>query len=380
MDNMAQYRDEIADLNLTDAERTQLLQQYYEQLQQEYGVFLTTALDDAKWIEGEFGVIDHNLINDWDETTLAAVTNFETLEDMQDAFITASNVMVDDLEVTYERWVNDWQTVLTTAGDDAANYGEQVKTESENVIQYGQDVVDAYKDQVEQQEKEVWEPALANLTSFLTEWKKKIDEQIAKNVELVTSIDSLIRKYGELATKAEEAASKATAAAAKAQAAAQSAASAASSAANSATSAAGSRDRAQNSPTNTTTTSSVGGSSGLGRSYMMYMDSGGYTGEWGNEGRIAMLHEKELVLNKTDTSNILKTVDAVRDIASQLSANASISAAGLGELKSIGIGAGTQFEQVVNITAEFPDAVYHDEIKEAFDNLLGRTAQYLLRK
>ena len=93
-----------------------------------------------------------------------------------------------------------------------------------------------------------------------------------------------------------------------------------------------------------------------------------------------MLHEKELVLNKTDTTNILNTVEAVRDIASQLSANASISAAGLGELASAGIKAGTQFEQIVNITAEFPDAVYHDEIEQAFDNLLGRTAQFLLRK
>lgn len=93
-----------------------------------------------------------------------------------------------------------------------------------------------------------------------------------------------------------------------------------------------------------------------------------------------MLHEKELVLNKTDTTNILNTVEAVRDIASQLSANASISAAGLGELTSAAIGAGTQFEQIVNITAEFPDAVYHDEIKQAFDNLLGRTTQYLMRK
>lgn len=382
MDNMAQYRDEIADLNLTDAERTQMLQQYYEQLQQQYGVFLNGALDDAKWIEGEFGVIDHHLVNDWDETTLAAVTNFETLEDMQDSFMAASSAMVDDLKVTYDRWVNDWQTVLKTAGDDATNYGNQVKTESENVIEYGQDVVDAYEQQVKDQEEKVWTPALTNLDAFLTQWKKKIDDQIAKNVELVTSIDSLIRKYGELATKAEEAASKATAAAAKAQAAAQSAANAASSAANSAGSAAGSADRANNSAGTVNKPGSRQDKSGggLGTSALMQFATGGYTGEWGNEGRIAMLDEKELVLNKTDTANILNTVEAVRDIASQLSVNASISAAGLGELASAGISAGTQFEQVVNITAEFPNAVYHDEIKEAFDNLLGRTAQYLLRK
>ena len=30
-------------------------------------------------------------------------------------------------------------------------------------------------------------------------------------------------------------------------------------------------------------------------------DTGGYTGEWINDGRIAVLHEKELVLNESDT-------------------------------------------------------------------------------
>jgi hypothetical protein len=33
--------------------------------------------------------------------------------------------------------------------------------------------------------------------------------------------------------------------------------------------------------------------------------TGGYTGSWGPEGRVAMLHEKELVLNASDTSNFL---------------------------------------------------------------------------
>jgi hypothetical protein len=33
--------------------------------------------------------------------------------------------------------------------------------------------------------------------------------------------------------------------------------------------------------------------------------TGGYTGAWGATGRLAILHEKELVLNKQDTLNIL---------------------------------------------------------------------------
>ena len=42
--------------------------------------------------------------------------------------------------------------------------------------------------------------------------------------------------------------------------------------------------------------------------------TGGYTGSWGNSGKLAMLHEKELVLNKDDTSNILKAVNAIRQV------------------------------------------------------------------
>ena len=43
--------------------------------------------------------------------------------------------------------------------------------------------------------------------------------------------------------------------------------------------------------------------------------TGGYTGDWGGEdGRMAILHKKELVLNETDTSNLLKAVYALRDV------------------------------------------------------------------
>ena len=45
------------------------------------------------------------------------------------------------------------------------------------------------------------------------------------------------------------------------------------------------------------------------------LDTGGYTGKWNSkEGKIAMLHEKELVLNKNDTENMLKMISMVREI------------------------------------------------------------------
>jgi hypothetical protein len=44
-------------------------------------------------------------------------------------------------------------------------------------------------------------------------------------------------------------------------------------------------------------------------------DTGGYTGKWGPEGRLALLHQKELVLNARDTENMLAMTQIVRDIA-----------------------------------------------------------------
>ena len=45
-------------------------------------------------------------------------------------------------------------------------------------------------------------------------------------------------------------------------------------------------------------------------------DSGGFTGSFGSQGKLAVLHEKELVLNKKDTKNILDAVSITRNITS----------------------------------------------------------------
>ncbi|MCK9330599.1 MAG: hypothetical protein M0Q94_12045 [Candidatus Cloacimonetes bacterium] len=47
------------------------------------------------------------------------------------------------------------------------------------------------------------------------------------------------------------------------------------------------------------------------------LESGGYTGDFAG-GRLALLHKKELVLNKLDTENILKTVNITRNIVENI--------------------------------------------------------------
>ena len=114
------------------------------------------------------------------------------------------------------------------------------------------------------------------------------------------------------------------------------------------------------------------------KSYTLKYDTGGYTGEWGNNsGRLAMLHQKELVLNKDDTQNILSAVNVIRDLAQKIDLNALASAGAFSSgISGInGVSNGT-LEQEVHITAEFPNATDRNEITEAFNNIIGLAAQY----
>lgn len=108
--------------------------------------------------------------------------------------------------------------------------------------------------------------------------------------------------------------------------------------------------------------------------------TGGYTGDWGPEGKLAILHEKELILNPSDTANLLSTISFIRELVSLIDSQATF--ASLSNLMSTpGITTSSEtLEQVVTIHAEFPNATDHNEIEEAFNNLVNRASQYANRK
>lgn len=108
-------------------------------------------------------------------------------------------------------------------------------------------------------------------------------------------------------------------------------------------------------------------------------DTGGYTGEWGQDGKLAVLHQKELVLNASDTANMLDIVNIVRDIVQQIDAQALYSRGRRFDLPRIETRAET-LEQNVHIEANFPNATSHQEIEQAFDNLINLASQYANRK
>jgi len=47
-------------------------------------------------------------------------------------------------------------------------------------------------------------------------------------------------------------------------------------------------------------------------------DTGGFTGAFGDGGKLAILHEKELVLNQEDTSNLLRTMESLNSLINNI--------------------------------------------------------------
>lgn len=109
--------------------------------------------------------------------------------------------------------------------------------------------------------------------------------------------------------------------------------------------------------------------------------SGGYTGEWGPAGRLAMLHEKEVVLNAEDSANFLSAIEIVRDLSRYIDLQAQWQSTGLGALVASAIKeTDNTLQQQVNISADFPNVSDRNEIEAAFNSLINTAAQYANRK
>lgn len=108
--------------------------------------------------------------------------------------------------------------------------------------------------------------------------------------------------------------------------------------------------------------------------------TGGYTGSWGDSGKLAMLHEKELVLNKEDTQNMLSSIKMVREIASEIDLRSRYTTMPINPIYST-LGTGNDvLEQQVHIDASFPNVTDRNEIQEAFNTLINVASQYANRK
>lgn len=121
--------------------------------------------------------------------------------------------------------------------------------------------------------------------------------------------------------------------------------------------------------------------------YVEKFATGGYTGDWGSDGRLAVLHQKELVLNQEDTKNMLAAVQSIRELApsmiaemrARISGTAAASQSLFGSrysgIRSAFDRKATELAQSVQINADFPGVRDAIEIKEALESLVQTSAQ-----
>lgn len=120
---------------------------------------------------------------------------------------------------------------------------------------------------------------------------------------------------------------------------------------------------------------------------IMKYATGGYTGDWGSDGRLAVLHQKELVLNQEDTKNMLAAVQSIRELAPSMIAEMRARISGAAAASQSLFGSrysgmrsafdckATELAQSVQINADFPGVRDAIEIKEALESLVQTSAQ-----
>lgn len=123
-----------------------------------------------------------------------------------------------------------------------------------------------------------------------------------------------------------------------------------------------------------------------------WMDTGGYTGDWGpgdgmpdaKNGKMAILHSKELVLNADDTENILQAVQAVRQLTTNFRNGAfedtvaAFNKYGSALLQN-SFDSSQTVDQNVHIEATFPNVRGAEEVESALLSLTNGAIQYANR-
>jgi hypothetical protein len=353
-----------------------------------------------------------NNSQDFHDTALATLTGFETIQDYQQNLNDAignpeEGGMLYDLAEAYRVWSESVEDAMAAAGTSTDEYADamaeavnaaaeastdaadQIVEDGENIIETFEDIVDAV---------ETWEQAYSDT----------IDNILAKNEALAQSFNQILQAWSDYteATQDDPTGEDPTASAPTEQPQDPEEPTEEPSGKGKLTIRKGYRMYYRKGPgtnygeigvadarkkTKTYTYSKQDGSWAYidslkgwihGKTKWTYLtpfDTGGYTGSWGKEGKVAMLHEKEIVLNKEDTANLLSAVDMIRQIAKVIDLNAYSSAGFGSSILTAGSGSAGQFEQNVHITAEFPNATNREEIYAAFNDIVNLASQYANR-
>ena len=347
-----------------------------------------------------------SFVTNFEETIEGRITpGFQTLEDQRKLWAEAETEACETSKKAFEEWWQKTNELLGLAGTDADNFKTKFNQDLIDVQQESDKTAEDFRNVVNDMSGKMndvmgsadmmnsnWQGNMSNMRNEIFQTCNELDtmlrklkdnEDQGKNTETQANIT---KSALDLSAQAAESAVGAYEAAAEA---ARDAAAAARDAAAAMREMASAAASAPKETHVTTLYNGPGGSAGTVQNWywddngnMVPMATGGYTGAWGPEGKIAMLHEKELVLNKEDTSNMLNIVDITRDLINSFGASSGLnniinSIANASQLAMAGAGT---MDQNVHIEANFPNVQSHSEIELALNNLINSASQYVNRK
>lgn len=362
-------------------------------------------------------------LDHWNETQLALLTGFETLEDYQ----TNHNTNVANLLLASGEAFSTWQTNIEDAMNNAGTSLGTFEKDATDTMQTVAEESEKTKDQIKDDSKDMVDAVkdvVTAVSNWETQYSKIVKDMLSRNKALVQSFNSLISAWSKF--EAAENAHNSSSGNDNSSGSGSGSGTGSGNESGSSGSGSGSGSSADNSDKIEGVAAAIwmdGSAAGWGNGstrrqrlqekgvsgaqdyinahasngdiysawaskrgqlrqfYYGSFDTGGYTGEWGLDGKLALLHEKELVLNADDTTNFLKAIDVVRQISDMIDLNALSSAGGLSSLFAATASSSSQnLQQEVHITAEFPNATDKDQISEAFSDLVNLASQYANRK
>lgn len=423
-----EYQEAVARVQ---ADYSELIEGYYQQI--------GNALDNnrnlyqTEWTEynvmtGYKISADEDYIDSFNETRLSILTGYSDIETAQEAWNQAVNAATNEAALAYEEWYERTQIALADGETSMQDFGTTVNEVTEDVLDRAEEAENS-ADAMADSYADAYTDILNALGDFCTNYDSKIQDIISSNTELVKSINKVTKAAANLddynnkkgsgsgnggsgsgsgsdggnnnsgggngngGSNSGDEKKKGKASWDKGYAAYKRINAGAWGNGISNRISAGAKEGFSKAEvelgqkiinyTYPRSLHGLGYSMDKAKSLLGY-DTGGYTGNWNSsDGKLALLHKKELVLNKDDTENMLKAVEVIREINKTIDLNALSASSGFASLLSSSsmINDNSQeIQQTVSIEASFPGVTERGEIEEAFNNLINRAAQFVNRK
>lgn len=354
---------------------------------------------------------DENYLDKFTETQLSILTGFKSFDEYKSNYLTSTDTMMKSMSTALDNYIANSKGVFEAAGTAYSGFAIEVGKNVTTIIEHSERLRKDTEEKAEKTQDE-FEKILKSIEEWTAKYSALIDSTISKNLDLVNSYKELLEMLGEVNEESPEGEppvaseentpkeepepqpsepeepKKAPSIRSGGRVKASSSAKIYDYAGAQGESQLFASDpkyrvlQIQGDWVQVRHHSLSSGVSGwFKRGDLTAYDTGGYTGAWGPDGRLAMLHEKEIILNKDDSKNFLSAINMVRQVAEIIDLNAYASAGFGNRIAAYGVPNSTgTLEQQVHITAEFPNATDKNEIYEAFNEILNLATQYAGRK